>query len=86
MVGGDHLLRIRDDHPSTSNGLATPPKTPNTRATRILNQAALYQNSPALNPSSSAMVLDLLNSRKNESGWWLKRVSSASASLLCDQI
>lgn len=50
-----------------------PPVTPVNRNTRILKQAALFQNSPAYNGTAPSLV-DVLKDRKNESSWWLKRV------------
>jgi CLIP-associating protein 1/2 len=54
----------------------TPPVTPINRNTAILTQAAAFKNSPAYNGHMSSSLLDVLKDRKNESGWWLKRMTS----------
>ncbi|EPQ59550.1 hypothetical protein GLOTRDRAFT_136395 [Gloeophyllum trabeum ATCC 11539] len=53
------------------NGMA-PPATPANRSTAILKQAAMFKDSPAYN-GKSASLLDVLQDKKHETGWWLKR-------------
>ncbi|KAJ3513329.1 hypothetical protein NLJ89_g3009 [Agrocybe chaxingu] len=48
------------------------PVTPSNRASMIMRQAALFTDSPAQN-GKSASLLDVLQNRKLETGWWLKR-------------
>ncbi|KII95772.1 hypothetical protein PLICRDRAFT_48721 [Plicaturopsis crispa FD-325 SS-3] len=51
-----------------------PPVTPINRNAQILRQAALFKNSPAQN-GSSASLMNVLKDRRDETGWWLKRMS-----------
>ncbi|THV03303.1 hypothetical protein K435DRAFT_651641 [Dendrothele bispora CBS 962.96] len=51
-----------------------PPVTPMNRATMIMRQAAMFKDSPAHNGKPSSLV-DVLQERKNETGWWLRRKS-----------
>jgi len=80
----------------TSNGHSTPkvkarapsfprdkvaPVTPNNRASAIMRQAALFVDSPA--PSRGAQtssLLDVLQNKKQETGWWSKRKECKSGS------
>jgi CLIP-associating protein 1/2 len=55
-----------------------PPVTPNNRATTIMRQAALFTNSPAHGTRSSSL-LDVLQSHKQETGWWMKRKACKSS-------
>ena len=55
-----------------------PPLTPNNRATIIMRQAALFTDSPAQSMQSSSL-LDVLQSQKQETGWWIKRKSCKSS-------
>ncbi|CAA7260161.1 unnamed protein product [Cyclocybe aegerita] len=48
------------------------PVTPSNRASMIMRQAALFTDSPAQNGKSGSL-LDVLQNRKLETGWWLKR-------------
>ncbi|KAJ4472277.1 clasp N terminal-domain-containing protein [Lentinula aciculospora] len=72
---------------SVSSGLSTPgkskpapvsvaqalfPVTPVNRASTIMRQAALFQDSPAYNGKAPSL-LDVLQDRSKETGWWLKR-------------
>lgn len=58
----------------SNNRSRSPPKTPiNKTAAAALRQAALFKNSPATNGSPS--LTDILRERKNETGWWLKRMT-----------
>lgn len=64
-----------------------PPVTPNKRATAIIRQAALFTDSPAPSMRSSSL-LDVLQSHKQETGWWIKRKACKSSgdkqlSILC---
>lgn len=54
---------------------AAPPVTPINRNASIFKQAALFKNSPASNGGSPSLM-DVLKDRKNETGWWLKRMTS----------
>ena len=51
-----------------------PPVTPINRNASIFKQAALFKNSPVSKGSPSLM--DVFKDRKNETGWWLKRMTS----------
>ncbi|KAL4241509.1 CLASP family protein [Abortiporus biennis] len=53
---------------------AVPPKTPVNRSAAILRKAALFQDSPAHNGSSTS-VFDMIDSRNNQSDWWIRRMS-----------
>ncbi|KAF9468966.1 clasp N terminal-domain-containing protein [Collybia nuda] len=50
-----------------------PPVTPINRNATIMRRAAMFQDSPARNERPSLM--DILQDRKHETGWWLKRKS-----------
>ena len=68
-------------HPKASLGPAVrtrvaPPVTPLNRNAAILKEASLFKNSPAFNGTPPSL-LDVLKDRKNETGWWLKRMNSA---------
>lgn len=52
----------------------TGPVTPVNRASAVMRQAALFQNSPAYNGKAPSL-LDVLQDRSKETGWWLKRKS-----------
>ena len=54
-----------------------PPGTPVNRAAAIMRQAAMFQDSPAQN-SHSPSLLDILEDKKHETGWWLKRKTRTS--------
>lgn len=60
-----------------SKAFSAPPVTPLNRNTSILRQAALFQNSPPYSGTSPSL-LDVLNDRKNETSWWLKRMTGSS--------
>ncbi|KAK7695678.1 hypothetical protein QCA50_000314 [Cerrena zonata] len=49
------------------------PKTPVNKGAANLRRAALFQDSPARNGSTS--VFDMIDSRKTHSAWWMKRLS-----------
>ncbi|KAJ3824298.1 clasp N terminal-domain-containing protein [Lentinula raphanica] len=49
-----------------------PPVTPVNRASIVMRQAALFQDSPAYNGKAPSL-LDALQNRSKETGWWLKR-------------
>ncbi|GLB33596.1 putative CLASP N terminal [Lyophyllum shimeji] len=57
--------------PITQNR-AVPPVTPVNRSAAIMRQAAMFQDSPARNGQSSSFM-DVLQGKKHETGWWLKR-------------
>ncbi|TRM68360.1 clasp N terminal-domain-containing protein [Schizophyllum amplum] len=48
------------------------PVTPMNRNTMIMRQAAMFKDSPA-NGARSASLMDVLQDRRQETGWWLKR-------------
>ncbi|KAG6911650.1 hypothetical protein DXG01_007900 [Tephrocybe rancida] len=51
-----------------------PPMTPVNRNAAILRQAAMFQDSPVRNgQSSGSSLMDVLQGKKHETGWWLKR-------------
>ena len=54
------------------------PSTPVNKRSSILQQAALFKNSPA--QKGTVSLLDVLRERKHETGWWLKRMSSECSS------
>lgn len=49
------------------------PKTPESRASTILKQAALFVDSPEHKNSKPTSLLDVLRNQKQETGWWMKR-------------
>ena len=49
------------------------PKTPDSRASTILKQAALFADSPDPKNSKATSLLDVLRNQKQETGWWMKR-------------
>lgn len=53
------------------------PATPVNRNTAVLRQAALFKDSPA-HTNRPPSLLDVLQDRKHESGWWLKRKAGTS--------
>lgn len=53
--------------------VAVPPSTPTNKRASVLRQVALFKDSPAQKKGTS--LLDVLNERKHETGWWLKRMS-----------
>ncbi|KAG5646405.1 hypothetical protein DXG03_003455 [Asterophora parasitica] len=53
-----------------------PPVTPVNRNAAIMRQAAMFQDSPARNGSSS--LIDVLQGKKHDTGWWLKRKALAA--------
>ncbi|KAF5388162.1 hypothetical protein D9615_000202 [Tricholomella constricta] len=55
-----------------SQSRAIPPVTPVNRNAAIMRQAALFQDSPAHNGQASSLI-DVLQGKKHETGWWLKR-------------
>lgn len=58
-------------HPVVQNH-PMPPATPINRNAAILRQAAMFQDSPVRNGQQSSLV-DVLQGKKHETGWWLKR-------------
>ncbi|KAI0080767.1 hypothetical protein K474DRAFT_1657611 [Panus rudis PR-1116 ss-1] len=50
------------------------PQTPVSKSAAILRKAALFQDSPARNGSSTS-VFDMIDSRRIQSEWWTKRTS-----------
>jgi CLIP-associating protein 1/2 len=51
------------------------PVTPLNRTASIMKQAAMFQDSPVQNGHSKPLLFDMLEERKHETGWWLKRMS-----------
>lgn len=51
-----------------------PPVTPANKMTSMLRQGAAFQDSPAYK-SGSHSIVDRLKDNRNESSWWLKRVT-----------
>lgn len=50
------------------------PVTPDSRASKIMKQAAMFMDSPAPNRNGRpANLLDVLQSQPPQTGWWLKR-------------
>jgi CLIP-associating protein 1/2 len=58
------------------------PVTPPNRTTDILKQAAMFADSP-VQSRKSASLLSALTDRKQETGWWLKRMNCARFSFIC---
>lgn len=64
-------------------GNGGPPMTPVNKNTMIMRQAALFQDSPAYNGHrASSSLLEVLQDRKHETGWWLKRMTRKLYSLM----
>ncbi|KAF9057392.1 clasp N terminal-domain-containing protein [Panaeolus papilionaceus] len=61
-----------------------PPKTPNNRASNIMRQAAMFQDSPVQNGRPTVSLLDVLQSSKQETGWSLKRKTLRSKVVQAD--
>lgn len=57
---------------------AVAPKTPDNRASMILKKAALFTDSPLMQPSKQSSLLDVLRCSRQETGWWLKRKACMS--------
>ncbi|KAG6833770.1 hypothetical protein H0H87_001202 [Tephrocybe sp. NHM501043] len=55
----------------------TMPVTPVSRNAAILRQAAMFQDSPVRNGQNSSLI-DVLQGKKHETGWWLKRKALVS--------
>lgn len=55
--------------------LTVPPVTPLNHTSAIMRQAALFQDSPAYK-SGSPSIFELIEERKHQTGWWLKRMTS----------
>ncbi|KIY49594.1 hypothetical protein FISHEDRAFT_72906 [Fistulina hepatica ATCC 64428] len=74
--GGNGLLTPKPKIKSTSLSLpmdaTAAPVTPVNRVSTLLRQAAMFKDSPAHNQRSTSL-LDVLQERKHETGWWLKR-------------
>ena len=58
-----------------------PLATPNNRAATIMRRAALFTDSPAHGMRSSSL-LDVLQSQKQETGWWVKRKARKSSRVI----
>jgi CLIP-associating protein 1/2 len=58
-----------------------PLATPNNRAATIMRRAALFTDSPAQGMRSSSL-LDVLQSQKQETGWWTKRKACKSSRVI----
>ncbi|KAL0949584.1 hypothetical protein HGRIS_009633 [Hohenbuehelia grisea] len=75
LIGNGHATpRLKSVKPMALPMSRAPPITPINRASAIMRQAALFENSPAQN-GKTASLMDVLHDRKNESAWWLKRMS-----------
>ncbi|CAL1702266.1 unnamed protein product [Somion occarium] len=61
---------LEASYPTTSVPM---PQTPVNRSTANLRRAALFQDSPVRNGSTS--IFDMINSRNMQSDWWMKRMS-----------
>jgi CLIP-associating protein 1/2 len=59
-----------------SRTLAGPPVTPINQASAIMREAALFKDSPAYSGGSPSLF-EVIEERKHQTGWWLKRMSSA---------
>ena len=58
-----------------SRTVAGPPVTPMNQASTVMREAALFKDSPAYGGSPS--LFEVIEERKHQTGWWLKRMSSA---------
>ena len=58
-----------------------PLATPNNRVATIMRRAALFIDSPAHGMRSSSL-LDVLQSQKQETGWWIKRKACKSSRVI----
>ncbi|KIJ56519.1 hypothetical protein M422DRAFT_217939 [Sphaerobolus stellatus SS14] len=68
------LLRTNGTTPKPPTRLAVPPVTPINQTSAIMRQAALFQDSPVYKAGSPS-ILDIIEERKHQTGWWLKRMS-----------
>ncbi|KNZ74412.1 Protein STU1 [Termitomyces sp. J132] len=55
-----------------------PPATPINRNAAILKQAAMFQDSPIRSGQPPSSLVDVLQGKKHETGWWLKRKALVS--------
>ncbi|PCH41419.1 hypothetical protein WOLCODRAFT_89263 [Wolfiporia cocos MD-104 SS10] len=62
---------------ASSNARATlaPPQTPKNRKSAIMQQAVLFQDSPARNGKPASSVFDMVGGTDNATEWWRKRTS-----------
>ncbi|KAF8528882.1 clasp N terminal-domain-containing protein [Hysterangium stoloniferum] len=60
-----------------SRTVAVPPVTPVNQSSAVMRQAALFQDSPAYTDRSPS-IFELIQERKHQTGWWLKRMSIIS--------
>lgn len=62
--------------PLSTRSATVPPVTPkpsaNARASAIMKQAAMFQDSPVAGKKKTSL-LDALHAQRHETGWWLKR-------------
>ncbi|KAG8776879.1 suppressor of tub2 mutation, partial [Serendipita sp. 398] len=75
--GGSTLQKPPEGHAKQSGkskAKAIPPVTPNDKRSALLRQAAAYQDSPPYKGGSHSIV-ERLKDNRNESSWWLKRIS-----------
>ncbi|KAF9563665.1 hypothetical protein CPC08DRAFT_705806 [Agrocybe pediades] len=49
------------------------PVTPNNRASAIMRQAAMFVDSPVRGSQETSSLLEVLQNRKQETAWWIKR-------------
>lgn len=55
--------------------MSGPPMTPVNQTSAVMREAALFKDSPAYDGSSPS-IFELIEERKHQTGWWLKRMSS----------
>jgi len=72
-------LARTDQIPGTRD--IAPLATPNNRAATIMRRAALFTDSPAHRMRSSSL-LDVLQSQKQDTGWWIKRKACKSSRMI----
>lgn len=58
------------------------PNAANARASAIMKQAAMFQDSPVATKKSTSLM-DVLQAQRHETGWWLKRTARKLFSILC---
>ena len=81
---GNHLspipLSLLPSNGSTpkapSRTMTGPPMTPVNQTSAVMREAALFMDSPVHNGGPPS-IFELIEERKHQTGWWLKRMSSA---------
>ncbi|KAG6812660.1 hypothetical protein H0H92_001610 [Tricholoma furcatifolium] len=74
---GNVRSKVKSVPPPVVQNRTVPPATPVNRNAAILRQAAMFQDSPVRHGPSSSLI-DALQGKKHETGWWLKRKTLVS--------